>query len=61
MDRYTLYIEIYAKKMRVSLEADSAKEAREKVRQAIIFHKIERKPEMPDILKDIFAAFGGKI
>jgi hypothetical protein len=65
MSIYSVYFEIFGKKMRVNREADSAKEARQKVRDALIFRKVERQPEAPlesdDVgLNDLLNIFGMK-
>ena len=40
MKNYTVYFEIYRKKMKVKILAESVSEAREKLRNKIVFHKI---------------------
>lgn len=39
---YTVYFEIYGKKMKVMVMATSETEAKEKVSKKIIFHKVEK-------------------
>lgn len=57
--KYILYFELYGKKMKTVIEASSANEAKNKLKEKIIFHKIdvENKDnpfDIPDIFKDIF-------
>ena len=40
MKEYTIYLELFGKKMKVSRKAASAEAAKEKVKNEIIFHKI---------------------
>lgn len=40
MKTYIIYFEIFGKKMKTIIEADSKKEAKQKVKDKIIFHKI---------------------
>jgi hypothetical protein len=58
---YTVYLELYSKKMKVEIEADSAKAAMAQVREAIVFHKVQRIPEPSDeTLNDLLNLFGMK-
>jgi hypothetical protein len=41
MKTYIIYFEIFGKKMKTIIEADSKSEAKQKVKNKIIFHKID--------------------
>lgn len=45
MKNYTVYFEIYGKKMKVKILAENIKEAQDKIKNKIVFHKavIEKK------------------
>lgn len=49
---YTVYFEIYGKKMKATIEANSEKEAKELIKNKIKFHKIE--DNNVDYLRSIF-------
>jgi len=53
MKNYNVYFEIFGKKMKVEIKANSKQQAEEIVKSKIIFHKIED-ITIPDIFKDIF-------
>lgn len=38
---YIIYFEIFGKKMKTTIDANSQKEAKQKVKDKIIFHKID--------------------
>lgn len=52
MKNYWVFIEIFGKKMKVKIHASSEAEAREKVKQKIVFHKIAEE-EPADFAKEI--------
>ena len=64
MKNFKVYFEVFGKKMKTTINASSKEDAENKVRNKIIFHKVERevthkqesppKFEVPDIFKDIF-------
>lgn len=54
MKNYTVYFEIYGKKLKVKIKAQSESVAKEMVRQKIIFHKVE---DNTFDFKDIFDTF----
>ena len=64
MKSYSVFFEIYGKKMKVTVEAETENQARKQVKNDIVFHKIEIvKNENPqseykdhtlENLKDIF-------
>lgn len=53
MNNYTVYFEIFGKKMKVEIKAKSKQQAEEIIKSKIIFHKIEDNT-IPDFLNDIF-------
>lgn len=59
---YKVYFSIFGKKMVTAIEAESESEAREKVRDKIVFYKIvsEQKEFMNSIPDDFFETFGIK-
>ncbi len=52
--KYTVYFELFGKKMRTTIEAKTPAAARNKIREKIKFHKIEEEPGFEDILKKFF-------
>lgn len=61
---YSVYFEIYGKKMKAKVLAESVKEAQEKVKDKIIFYKIviEKKDEFNqamDLMDGIIDVLGG--
>lgn len=56
MNEYTIYFEIYGKKMKTKVLANTKEEAKEIIRSKIIFHKIENESgfDIPEFLKNIF-------
>jgi hypothetical protein len=65
MKKYDVYFEIYGKKMKAKVFADSMTEAKMKITEKIIFHKIVPNPndefnEASDILDQMSDMFGFK-
>jgi hypothetical protein len=58
MKTYIIYFEIFGKKMKTIIEADSKSEAKQKVKNKIIFHKIDCKSD--DVKNDIIDLDGLK-
>ena len=55
MKEFTVYFEIYGKKMKTTITAESAIDARTAIRNSIIFHKVEAESDtVLQDLKDIF-------
>lgn len=62
MKTWTVYFELFGKKMKTEVQADSYYAAQCKVKDKIVFHKVIEKPSsgdprvdiMNDIFKDIF-------
>lgn len=57
MKIYTVYFEIYGKKMKTEVKAQDPAKARQQVIDKLIFHKVEIKEnssDIPDSFKDIF-------
>jgi hypothetical protein len=57
MKTYTVYFEIFGKKMKTEVKAQDPAKARQQVIDKLIFHKVEVKDngfDVPDIFKDIF-------
>jgi len=50
---YHVYFEFYGKKMQADIEADTPNDAKEIVRNKIIFHKIVPSADIPDFLKEL--------
>lgn len=60
--KYDIFFEIYGKKMKATILADNVNDAKERIKNKIIFHKIEvaKKEPITDIfsdLDDILSAF----
>ena len=51
--KYTIYFELFGKKMKTTIDAKSIEDAKQKVKDKILFHKIEP-DENIDFLKNIF-------
>ena len=45
MNKYTVYFEIFGKKMKHDVEAISEADAKRKVADKIVFHKVVKRPE----------------
>ena len=52
MKQYTIYFELFGKKMKTTIEANSEVEAKNKLKEKIIFHKIDEYDPL-DFLKNI--------
>lgn len=53
MKQYTIYFEIFGKKMKTTIYADSKIEAQKKLKDKIIFYKIKENNPL-DFLQNIF-------
>ena len=61
--RYTVYFEIFGKKMKTDVDASSEAEAKEKVSARMIFHRVEKHREkrikgIKGICSDFYELFG---
>ncbi len=55
MNEYIVYFEIFGKKLKTKIIADSEKQAKEMIKEKIIFHKIEKSSNpFNNIFDDIF-------
>ena len=56
MKAFEVWFEIYGKKMKTTIKADSMADAQQKIRQSIIFHKtvVSESDKTVDALKNIF-------
>lgn len=52
MKKFTIWFEIFGKKMKTTIEANNESEAKQALARKIIFHKIETSSFMDDILKE---------
>lgn len=62
---FTVYFEIFGKRMKTKVIAKSAEEAKQKVSSRLIFHKIEITPnddfnKAIDMMNDLLNHFGDK-
>jgi hypothetical protein len=59
MKEYIVWFEIYGKKLKTTLWAYSVDDAYTRIREKIIFHKIQEVPknDIPDFFNDIFKGF----
>ena len=51
---YTVYFEIYGKKMKTEIEAKSEAHAKQIIKDMIVFHKVNRED---DILNNLYSIF----
>jgi two-component SAPR family response regulator len=58
MKAYTLYFELFGKKMKTTIKAKSREDAIRVIKDSIIFHKVEALPD--ENLKNLFDIFGFK-
>jgi len=57
MRNYEVYFELFGKKMKTTILAENEKQAQEKLKNKIIFHKIEKKNEEFNKSMDILDSF----
>ena len=57
MKEYTIYFEMFGKKMKTSIIALSEEMAKDRLKEKIIIHKVEEIKKNTD-MNDIFKAFG---
>ena len=57
MNKYTVYFEIYGKKMKSTVFAEHELGAKQAVKNKISFHKVEKEKEDKDIFNDLFGGF----
>jgi len=55
--KYTVYFELFGKKMKTEVEADNEQQARYAVLGKVIFHKIEKSDMVKDVFNEIFGRF----
>ena len=55
MKKFIIYFEVFSRKMRIEIEANSEVEAKKILQDRIIFHKIEEVPK--NELNDLFESF----
>lgn len=64
MRDYDVYFEIFGKKLKTTVLSDSEDHAKEMVKAAIIFHKVDKSKDefnmAVDMLEGIMNALGGK-
>ena len=53
INEYEIYFEVYGKKMKVKVSAQTEKDAKQKVKDKIIFHKIEVDNSVEGIIEKI--------
>jgi hypothetical protein len=56
MKDYTVYFEIFNKKLKTTIRAESKEAAKESIKNRIVFHRVEKKPD--DGLDKIMGVFG---
>lgn len=54
MTNYTVFFELFGKKMKTTVLADSPEQAKQKVKDRIIFHKIKPADDTFNNLMDLF-------
>lgn len=57
MNTYTIFFELYGKKMKTTVKAKSESEAKKLIAEKIIFYKVIKQidTDIPDFFKDIFS------
>ena len=59
--KYEIYFEVCNKKLKTTIEADSAPLAIKQIKDSIFFHKVSKdEPEIENPFKDIFGDLFGK-
>lgn len=59
---YTVYFELYGKKMKAVIMATSKEEAKQVISEKIIFHRVVlHKSDLNDVMEQFKDLFGGKI
>jgi hypothetical protein len=53
MKTYTIYFELFGKKMKTTVEAENVDQAKRKIKDKIVFHKVEENNPF-EYLKNIF-------
>ena len=51
MEKFTIYFELFGKKMKTEIQARSESEAKQKLFDKIVFHKIEKKDSFSEMIK----------
>jgi hypothetical protein len=54
MKKFTIYFELFGKKMKTTVLSDTEENAKKQVKDKIIFHKIEKESEFIDHFIDHF-------
>jgi len=54
MKTYTIYFEFYGKKMKTTVQAENREQAKNIIKNKVIFIQIDEKDETLDKLKNIF-------
>jgi len=55
--KYTVYFELFGKKLKTEVEADNEQQAKYMVLGKVIFHKIEKSDMVKDVFNEIFGRF----
>jgi hypothetical protein len=53
MKTYTIFFEIFGKKMKTTVEAENIEQAKIKIKEKVVFHKVEKNNTF-EHLKNIF-------
>lgn len=54
MKSYTVYFELFGRKMKTTVEAESAIKAKEIIKSKIVFHDVEVKPDISRMFDEMF-------
>jgi hypothetical protein len=60
MENYTVYFEIFGKKLKTTILAESEEKAKQEIFNKIIFYKIEKDDKNNDIFNNIMNILGCK-
>jgi hypothetical protein len=55
--QFEVFFEIYGKKMKAVIDADNELQAKKKVSDKIIFHKVVKRDDFADYMKGVFDVF----
>jgi hypothetical protein len=61
MTEYTVYFELYGKKMKTKVNALSENQAKQKILDKVVFHKVTKEEDFEDFIVEDFLDFFNKV